>query len=103
MHPNHMKAIFVLLAIMLLIALAYRSGIENSHNATVTVSTSTFTGRRAGVESGSIKNDGNVTLGNTIVVNSPSGGSCDACSPISADGENVDFDDTACPNFRDDR
>ncbi|MGB2771914.1 hypothetical protein [Candidatus Amarolinea dominans] len=44
-----------------------------------------------------------MTLENTIVVNRPTGSDCDACSPISDDGENVDFDDTACPNFRDDR
>ena len=99
MHPNHIKPIFVLLAGILLIALVTSGAIENRHNETVTVNTSTFAGNSEGIENGRIKNDGAVTLENTIVVNTPIQGGCDACSPITNDGANVDFDDTACPNF----
>ncbi len=99
MHSNHMRPIFVLLAVTLLIALVTSGAIENRHTETVTVSTSTLAGSSAGVENGSIKNDGAVALGNAIVVNTSIRGGCDACSPLSDDGESVDFDDTACPNF----
>jgi len=40
-----------------------------------------------------------VTLKNTIVASTLIQDGCVACRPISADGENVDFADTACPNF----
>ncbi|WP_423223916.1 hypothetical protein [Candidatus Amarolinea aalborgensis] len=99
MHPNPMRTIFVLLAVTLLIALVTSGVIKNRRSETMTVNTSSLAGNNAGVESVSIKNDGAVTLKNTIVANTPIQDGCDACSPISADGESVDFDDTACPNF----
>jgi len=99
MHPNHIKPIFVLLAGILLIALVTSGAIENRHSEPVTVNTGALAGSSAGVENGRIKNDGAVTFGNTVVINTPLQDGCVACSPISADGENVDFDDTACPNF----
>ena len=99
MHPNHMKTIFVLLAVTLLMALVANGATENRHNETMTVNTSTQAGSSVGVENDSIKNDGAVTLKNTIVASTLIQDGCVACSPISADGENVDFADTACPNF----
>ena len=54
MHSNHMRPIFVLLAVTLLIALVTSGAIENRHTETVTVSTSTLAGSSAGVENGSI-------------------------------------------------
>jgi hypothetical protein len=40
-----------------------------------------------------------VTLKNTVVASTLIQGGCASCSPITDDGESVDFDDTACPNF----
>ena len=54
----------------------------------------TLAGDGAGIEGGRI-----VTLKNTIVASTLIQDGCVACRPISADGENVDFADTACPNF----
>jgi len=54
----------------------------------------TLAGDCAGIEGGRI-----VTLKNTIVASTLIQDGCVACRPISADGENVDFADTACPNF----
>jgi hypothetical protein len=99
MHPNHMRTIFVLLAVTLLIALVTSGVIKNRRSETMTVNTSSLAGSSAGVENGSIKNDGAVTLKNTIVASTLIQDGCVACRPISADGESVDFDDTACPNF----
>ena len=99
MHPNHIRTIFVLLAVTLLMALVTSGAIENRRSETMTVNTSALAGSSVGVENDSIKNDGAVTLKNTIVASTLIQDGCVACSPISADGENVDFDDTACPNF----
>jgi CSLREA domain-containing protein len=74
-------------------------GIYNNAFGSLTVSYSTFSGNSAGTVGGGIYNGSstaNVTLSNTIVANSTSGGNCGGPSPAVTDGGyNID-DATTC-------
>ncbi|HSN74097.1 MAG TPA: choice-of-anchor Q domain-containing protein, partial [Anaerolineae bacterium] len=72
-------------------------GIYSGYNSTLTVSNSTFTGNSANRDGGGISHVGSdtVTLQNTIVANSPSGGNCTGV--ITDGGGNLSYPDTSCP------
>lgn len=63
-------------------------GIFNGGAATVTISNSTFSGNSATTGGGIFRNGGTVTLRNTIVANSTSGGNCSGT--ITDGGNNLD-------------
>ena len=68
-------------------------GIDNA--GTATVSNSTFSGNSTDFEGGSIYNSSdNLTLKNSIVANSPSGGDCGGTLPITDSGYNLVEDGT---------
>ena len=75
-------------------------GIYNSVYGTVIVSNSTFAGNRSEGGGGGIFNAGTVTLKNTIVTNSPSGGNC--AGPMTDGGGNLSYPDTTCPGINSD-
>ena len=77
--------------------------ISNSdNNGTVTITNATFSGNAAGGDGGGIFNfsSGTVTIKNSIVADSPSGGNCfnDNSSTFTTLGVNFDTDAT-CPGF----
>jgi len=79
----------------------YSCGGGISNSGTVTVSNSTFAGNSATALGGGIKNwDGAVTLKNTIVANSPTGGNCSGV--ITDGGGNLRYPDTTCPGINGD-
>ena len=76
----------------------FGGGIENnpghgSNSATLTVTNSTFSGNSAGTSGGGIDNGGTVTVTNTILANSTSGGNC--AGSVTDGGHNID-DGTTC-------
>jgi hypothetical protein len=71
----------------------YGGGIENNFG-TLTVTNSTFSDNRGAFRGGSIANFGPLTLRNTIVANSPSGGNCANFVSLTDDGGNLDTDGT---------
>ena len=82
------------------IAIYYGGGISNNHG-TMTVSNSTFSDNRAIFLGGGIYNIhyGMVTLKNTIVANSPTGGNCSIDVPVIDGGGNLSYPDNSCPGI----
>ena len=65
------------------------------------MSNSTFSGNSATYGGGGIYNSsGTVTLKNTIVANSPTGGNCSGA--ITDGGGNLSYPDTTCPGINSD-
>jgi hypothetical protein len=76
-------------------------GISNEWGGIVVVSNGTFSGNNADTEGGGIwNNNGTVTLGNTIVSNSPTGGNCSGA--ITDGGGNLSYPDATCPGINGD-
>jgi hypothetical protein len=72
-------------------------GIFNYVFGTATVSNSTLSGNSAAAGGGTYNAGGMLTLKNTIVANSPSGGNC--YGPITDGGGNLSYPDITCPGI----
>jgi hypothetical protein len=75
---------------------AFEGGALYNSAGTVTITNSTFSGNSASV-GGGISNVSTVTLKNTIVANSASGGNCSGT--LSDGGGNLSWPDTTCPGI----
>ncbi len=75
----------------------YGGGIHNYYSR-VTVTNSTFSGNSADYGGGIWNDSGTVTLGNTIVANSPTGSNC--AGAITDGSGNLSYPDTTCPGIK---
>lgn len=81
-------------------ATTYNGGGIFNVGGTAMVSNSTIAGNSANNQGGGIFNNGTLTLKNTIVANSPTGGNC--VGNITDGGGNLSYSDTTCPGINGD-